>query len=166
MPRAAVNRDSKVVVFQGLIRVWLSALCLLVVIHPERIRAQTAAAYRQRATEMSRAKSWDDAIANYRSALALEPNDAVTHYDLALALKYKGETREALKEFEAAVALRPKWAAALYGLGSVWYDLNDQTAALKALHAAETLDPASASPHSLLGRIFRNRTIFRTPSAN
>src|SRR6267154_6273564 len=131
MPRDTPTRRSKVVVLRGLIRVWLSALCLFLLLYPADITAQTAASYRKRATELSRAKSWDDAIANYRTALALEPNDAVTHYDLALALKYKGEPREALKEFEAALELRPKWAEAHYGLGAAWYDLQDQTAAMK-----------------------------------
>ena len=141
-------------VLHRLIRVWRSALCLFVLLYPAEITAQTAARYRKRATELSRAKSWDDAIANYRNALALEPNDAVTHYDLALALKYKGETREALKEFEAALELRPKWADAHYGLGAVWYDLHDQTAAVKELRTAATLNPANAAAHRLLARLF------------
>ena len=49
-----------------------------------RISAQTAESYRQRGAELSRAKSWDDAITNYRKALELAPNDAATHYNLAL----------------------------------------------------------------------------------
>jgi tetratricopeptide (TPR) repeat protein len=48
---------------------------------------QTAASYRQQAIRLSQKKSWDEAIANYRKALALEPNDASTHYNLALTLK-------------------------------------------------------------------------------
>ena len=78
------------VVLHSVLRPSLLTLCLLALIYPAKITAQTAATYRQRATELARAKSWDDAIANYRNALALEPNDTVTHYDLALALKYKG----------------------------------------------------------------------------
>ena len=92
--------------------VGLISVCFLLLILPAKASAQTADTYRQRATEFSQAKSWDDAITNYRKALDLEPNDAVTHYDLALALKYKGEDREALKEFQAATKLRPKWAEA------------------------------------------------------
>lgn len=42
---------------------------------------QTAEEYRKQAVELSRAKSWDEAIANYRKALELEPNDATMHYD-------------------------------------------------------------------------------------
>ena len=64
--------------------------------------AQTAQSYRQQATEFARSKSWDEAIAAYRKALDLDPNDALTHYDLALALKYKGDTKQAVEEFESA----------------------------------------------------------------
>ncbi len=116
--------------------------------------AQTAETYRRDATEFARQKSWDQAIANYRKALELEPNDALTHYNLALALKYKGEARQAVDEFEAALRLKPKWADAQYGLGAAWYDLHDQSAAVKELHTAIGLAPANAAAHRLLARIY------------
>src|SRR3954447_2119009 len=91
--------------------------------------AQTAAGYSKAATEFARQKSWDEAIANYRKALDLEPTNSLTHYNLALALKYKGEARAAATEFQAALRLKPKWADAHYGLGASWYDLHDLPAA-------------------------------------
>src|SRR2546430_14357481 len=106
--------------------------------------AQTAATYSKAATEFARQKSWDEAIGNYRKALELEPNDPLTHYNLALALKYKGDAAQAVEEFEAALHLKPKWAAAEYGLGAARYDLHDQAAAIKALETAIRLDPANA----------------------
>ena len=128
----------------------LLALSLLLLL-PSSTTAQTAVEYRKRATQLAQSKSWDDAIASYHKALALDPKDALTHYDLALALKYKGDNREALKEFEAAVELRPKWAEAHYGLGAIWYDLQNQSAALDELHTAAALDPSNAAVHRLLG---------------
>src|SRR5467141_3029302 len=116
--------------------------------------AQTAGSYRQQAIDFSRNKSWDQAIASYRKALALEPNDPDTHYNLALTLKYKGDAKQAVEEFEATLQLKPKWADAHYGLGATLYDLNDQAAALKELHTAIDLDPANAGAHRLLARIF------------
>src|SRR5450755_2740930 len=135
------------------IRTCLLAAFLVESLFAPRVAAQTAESYRQRGAELSRAKSWDDAITNYRKALELAPNDSATHYNLALALKYKGESREALKEFQAALKLRPKWAEAHYGIGAVWYDLQDQDAAVKELRTAEALDPLSAPTHRLLARI-------------
>src|SRR5579863_8372332 len=77
--------------------------------------AQSAEDYRQRAVELSRTKAWDEAIANYQKALELEPNDSLTHYNLALAWKYKGAPQQAVEEFEAALRLKPRWADAQYG---------------------------------------------------
>src|SRR5580693_3331896 len=130
-----------------LIRTCLLAAFLVVSLSTQRISAQTAESYRQRAAELSRTKSWDDAITNYRKALELEPNDAATHYHLAWALKYKRETREALKEFQATLKLRPRWADAHFGLASVWFDLQDQDSAVKELRTAEALDPLNVATH-------------------
>src|ERR1700722_788371 len=93
--------------------------------------AQTADNYRRDATELARHQSWDQAIEKYRKALELEPNDALTHYNLALALKYKGDARQAVEEFQTALRLKPKWADAHYGLGATWYDLHELDPAVK-----------------------------------
>src|SRR5207249_3993822 len=109
--------------------------------------AQTAQSYRQRAIELSRNKSWDQAIASYHKALDLEPNDPDTHYNLALTLKYKGDAKR---------------ADAHYALGATWYDLNDQAAALKELRTAVDLDFANAGAHRLLAHIYLQQS---NPSA-
>src|ERR1035438_6692871 len=67
------------------IRTCLLAAFLVGSLFAPRISAQTVDSYRQRAAELSRVKSWDEALANYRKALELDPNDAVTHYHLAWA---------------------------------------------------------------------------------
>src|SRR5215813_5005359 len=87
--------------------------------------AQTAEGYRQQAIKLSQKKAWDEAIANYRQAIALDPNDALTHYNLGLALKYKGNAPQAIEEFQAALRIKPKWGDAHYALGAAFYDLND-----------------------------------------
>src|SRR5215469_5734473 len=111
--------------------VLLPCLCYAGVSFP-----QTAQNYREQATELARAKSWDEAITAYRKSLEIEPEDSLTHYNLALALKYKGDARQAADEFESALRLKPNWADAHYGLGATWLDLNEQAAALKELRAA------------------------------
>ena len=49
-------------------------------------------------------RSWDEAIVAYHKALELEPNDALTHYNLALALNYKGDAKQAVEEFAGRAA--------------------------------------------------------------
>src|SRR5579864_3856088 len=129
-------------------------LPLLLLISAASCFAQTAEIYRRQAIEASRQKSWDQSIEDFRKALELEPNDALTHYNLALALKYKGDAAQAVEEFEAALRLKPKWADAHYGLGATRYDLHDQDAALKELRIATALNPGKAAPHVLLARIY------------
>ncbi len=132
----------------------MRALLLLLCTFAAPCFAQTAEGYRQQAIEESRQKSWDQAIANYRKALELDPKDALTHYNLALALKYKGEAKQAVDEFEAALRLKPKWADAQYALGAAWYDLHDLPAAEKELQTAIRVAPANAEAHRLLARIY------------
>jgi len=91
---------------------------------------------------------------NYRKALTIEPDDADTHYNFALALKYKGEAKAAVEEFEAALRLKSNWADAHYGLGASLYDLKDFPGSLKELRAAIALDPKNAGAHRLLARIY------------
>src|SRR6185312_4889389 len=122
--------------------------------------AQTAERYRQQAIEASRHKSWDEAIAKYQKALSIAPNDELTHYDLALALKYKGEPKQAAEEFKAAIELKPKWAEPHYGLGATLYELRDTAAALKELQTTVKLDPTNADAHRLLGRIYSQQNEF------
>src|SRR5260370_26084203 len=89
------------------------------------ILAQTAQSYRQRAIELSRNKSWDQAIASYRKALDLEPNDADTHYNLALALKYRGDAKQAVKEPQPPLRLKPQRAHPHHRMRATRYELND-----------------------------------------
>jgi len=145
---------------------WRFVLLLMVsLLYSAAASAQTAESYRQEALQLSRAKSWDQAAATYRKALALEPDDAATHYNLALALKYGGNSRQAAEEFDAALRLRPKWADAHYGLGAARYDLQDQAGAAKELRTAVELDPSNAGAHRLLARIYSQQNDFLAAEA-
>jgi Flp pilus assembly protein TadD len=48
-----------------------------------------------------------DAIARYREAVDLTPEDADAHNNLGSALAISGDLRQALGHFEAAVRIRP-----------------------------------------------------------
>src|SRR5882762_229625 len=97
-------RTVRGVVCGGLLATFLIALL------NQPLFAQTAESYRQQGVELSRKKSWDEAIVSYQKALELGPGDPLTHYNLALALKYKGDQKQAVEEFQATLRLKPKWA--------------------------------------------------------
>src|SRR6266851_5300580 len=136
--------------------------------------AQTAQSYRQKATELARNKSWDQAILNYREALALEPNDSLTHYNLALALKYKGDAKQAAEEFEATLRLQQNNPSAAEGelrqalklkpsaemrfeLGLTEAQLGNLEAVAAELRRALNPNPRFAKAHSLLGVTLRRQ---------
>jgi tetratricopeptide (TPR) repeat protein len=54
------------------------------------------------------AGDWDGAIVQFQTAIKLAPDSPIPHYQLALALRHKGQTAEARSEFEKAAALDPK----------------------------------------------------------
>ncbi len=54
----------------------------------------------------------DDAIAEYRKAIELDPNVAGTHNNLGLALAAKGQYDDAIAEYRIAIDLDPNYATA------------------------------------------------------
>ena len=50
----------------------------------------------------------DNAIAQFRTALAATPDYAPAHFELGLALQQQGKKEEARQEFEKAASLDPK----------------------------------------------------------
>src|SRR5260370_3598126 len=74
--------------------------------------AQTAQSHRQRATELAREKSWDQAIASYPQALPLAPNDPDTHYHFALALNHNRDPKPPPQDLQPTPPLQPHSAHA------------------------------------------------------
>jgi tetratricopeptide (TPR) repeat protein len=59
----------------------------------------------------------DEAIQQYRAALALEPDSATAHNNLGLAYSKQARTDEAIGEYEAALRIEPESAETRNGLG-------------------------------------------------
>lgn len=88
--------------------------------------------------ELARAGKWDEAIVEYRRAIAMDPKDDVAHFDLALSLYRAKDYPGALAEAQKAIALNParkgSWgvlADALDKLGRA-----DESAAAEARYRA------------------------------
>jgi len=94
----------------------------------------------------------DDAVAFLRRALAIAPERAGLHVQLALALHRKGKDDDAIAALERATALRPNLAAAWLTLGELHALHGDQGRAVFALRRTLAIDPANSRAYADLGR--------------
>lgn len=60
---------------------------------------------------------WDDAIADFKRAVALSPQVAEIRFPLGMAYASSGHFEEAIAQFDAEIALKPDDARAYYGKG-------------------------------------------------
>ena len=65
----------------------------------------------------------DEAMVEYRAAIALKPQSAAPHNNLGNALRDLGRRDEAMAEYRAAIALNPKYAAPHNNLGNALREL-------------------------------------------
>jgi tetratricopeptide (TPR) repeat protein len=89
-------------------------------------------------------KQLPEAERYFKEALRIDPNDAVTYFNLGYVLEADRKFEEAISNFQAAVERsqeRPGW----YGMGLCHAELGRHRQAVKALEAAK-IQPLSLSP--------------------
>src|SRR5206468_10681176 len=84
------------------------------------------------------------ATARFREAVALRPDFAEAHHDLAVVLARRRFFEEAAAENMEAIRLRPRYAAAYASLGVALANLHRDEEAIAAYRAALALDPGRA----------------------
>jgi tetratricopeptide (TPR) repeat protein len=97
----------------------------------------------------------EDALAQFRQAVTIDPNDAEAHNDLAAMLCQLGRADEAISHYRQALALAPDHAAASLGLGIVFAAVGRLEEAKRAFDAAITLAPKDANTYYQLGLAVR-----------
>jgi tetratricopeptide (TPR) repeat protein len=107
----------------------------------------------QRATLLFQQQRWDLAIQELRGLLALEPDRAVAHALLALALAQTDALDEALSEAQQAIGLDPELAFAHRALAAVLFQRDEHEPAAAAIHQAIELDPDEADHRGMLAQI-------------
>jgi tetratricopeptide (TPR) repeat protein len=101
-----------------------------------------------------------EAIACYRRALALKPDDAGSFNDLGVSLTDVGQTAEGIACYQAALRLAPRMAQAHSNLGVAYRDLGRFEEAVACHRAALALRPDLAPIHSNLGNALRDQRQF------
>ena len=96
-----------------------------------------------------------DLVAQFGKTLADAPEDVTTQYNLALALLYQGNYREAAAHLAAVVEKEPEFADAYEKLAIALHRLGDIPGAISALERAVALDPDNTRLRSALIRLSR-----------
>lgn len=93
-----------------------------------------------------------DAIAEYQTALRIQPNFAIAHNDLGIAwAQTPGRLQDAITEFQAALQIQPSYANAHMNLGNAWLQLGKLPEAIAEYRAALRIAPDDAKAHANLG---------------
>ena len=106
------------------------------------------------ANEYFQAGEYQRAVDVYREALAQDPGNARTYYDLALALDHLGRIAEERDALQKAIGLDSTIARAHNQLGLMNLEAGQQTDAEKELKAAIALDPGYAEAQNNLGVLY------------
>jgi tetratricopeptide (TPR) repeat protein len=130
--------------------------CLLVILggclHLAAQNAQFEKAF-QLGIAASRSSRWDEAVADFANAVALNQASAPAYLNLGLARLQQGQTDEALTALNRAVALSPSLRGANLFLGIARYRRNDYSGAASAVKREIRLDPRNAQAFMWLGVI-------------
>jgi tetratricopeptide (TPR) repeat protein len=104
----------------------------------------------------------EEAIAEYRKAIELDPRIAIFHTNLGVVLSYLGvvlrdqhKTGEAIAEYRKAIELDPRDALPHNNLGNRLLDQGKAGEAIAEYKKAIELDPRYVEPHKKLASILR-----------
>ncbi|GEM_PF-2930244 len=89
----------------------------------------------------------NQATQEYRKALALNPENFTTHYNLAVLYLAQGELDLAITSFQEALKIEPDSWESHYNLGIAYYDLDFTEQAIAQYQRARDLNPNEADVH-------------------
>ena len=116
-------------VFADIYRLWDDAAVLL----PNEQVAGADRIFFNRAQAALSESRWEEAIADYRRAVALSPQLAPMRYELGVAYAQASRFQEAIVELDVAIALQPNVAAGYFAKGQVLMELKQREQALPLL---------------------------------
>jgi len=82
-----------------------------------------------------------------------QPGHALTHWDVACALKKKGDVDGAIAEFREAIRLKPDSAHIHYDLSAALEEKGEDQSVLEEFRKAQELDPKESTVQSTYTRL-------------
>lgn len=117
--------------------------------------SETAADWCNKANALSDGQKFTDplkAIEYLNNALKLEPNNAETYYNRAVAYDNLGQYKPAIKDYNQAIHLKPDYAEAFYNRGTINNTIGQYQRAIEDFNEAIRFNPKDAEAY--LGRGF------------
>ncbi len=103
----------------------------------------------------------DDAVARYRRALSLKPDNAAAHGNLGVALAAQGRIADAITHYARALVLDPGNAGIHYNLGIALAAQGRIDEAVAHYQRALALKPDNADAHNNLGNLLESMTHYK-----
>jgi tetratricopeptide (TPR) repeat protein len=116
--------------------------------------AKDAVAVYNAAVKLHLAGKLDEAVSEYRAALADNPELSQAHCNLGLIFNQQHDYAKAISEFNKALAIDPKDAITYNGLGAAYRAQKDLDGAVKNWSTAVSIDPKLATAHYNLGTVY------------
>jgi Tfp pilus assembly protein PilF len=118
---------------------------------PSQDRPHQIAAHNLLGRALRSQKKYDEAIAEYRKAIQLDPNYELAYVNWGVALRQQGKYDEAIAKYRKAVELEAKDADAYNDWGNVLFDQMKYDAAIAMYQKAVKLDPKYADAYNNWG---------------
>lgn len=99
-------------------------------------------------------RDWPGAEADFRHALAIDPNNLDAHYFYAMLLMGLGRFSESIHHIERAARLDPLSSMIQSGFGRILYRARRYHEAIDHLHRAIALEPRNSGAFSRLGDVY------------
>lgn len=125
----------------------------------EKLDAPATDFYRQvdRASTLSRKGNHTEAAAEWKRAVALDPDDAKAHFNLALSLEQLGQTGDAVEEYRKSIDLNPQNDSAYTNLGVAMAGMGRLDDAMGLFVRALTINERNARAEANLGAALLER---------
>ena len=113
----------------------------------------TAEQYNNDGLLQARQSRFVEAVAAFSQAVALRPDYAEAHYNLAKALKDSGRLDESITAYRRTLELSPASAAAWQNLANVLQETGRIFDAIQAYQRVIAIEPDNAGAHGMLARL-------------
>jgi protein O-mannosyl-transferase len=94
---------------------------------------------------------YHDTVTLYTGTLEKNPGCWMAHYNLAIALRAKGETDQAVAHYRQAAAIRPEYVEAHYNLARLLVEKGEFEDAITHYEKVLTINPDDADAHNNFG---------------